>query len=141
MDDISYLLDEVVESIEIINDLEIDSDTRVPTKWDPHAGIKPLQGDDGASNGELEVEDNLPYRGVIEVSCPMVKMMATLDDNDEWLPWGEQQKKNTRITGKIIQPGQEIGGTHWYQGKRKSHWHEPDIAVKSVLGTHYFYWQ
>ena len=130
MDDISCLSDKVIESVEVVNDLEIDSDTGVPAKWDPHTGMKPLQGDDSASNGELEVEDNLPYRGTIEVSYPIVKMIAALGDNDEWLPWGEQKKKNTRITGEIIHPGQEIGGTHWCQGKRKSHWHEPDIAMK-----------
>jgi len=131
LDDISRLLDEVIESVEVIDDLEINSDTRVPTKWDLHAGMKPLQGDDGTSNGELELEDNLPYGGAIEVSHPMVKMMAALGDNDKWLPWSEQKKKDTRITGEIIHPSQEIGGTHWCQGKRKSHWHGPDIAAKS----------
>jgi len=106
-------------------------DTRVPAKLDPHVGMKPSQGDDGASDGELELEDDLPYGGAIEVSRPMVKMMAALGDNDKWLPWSEQKKKDARITGEIVCPSQEIGGTHWCQGKRKSHWHGPDIAAKS----------
>ena len=32
----------------------------------------------------------------------MVNMMATLKDDDEWLPWREQMKKDAKITGKIV---------------------------------------
>jgi len=81
-DDIGRLSDEVIESVDVVDDLEINLDTRVPAKWDPHAGMKPSQGDNGASNRELELEDNLPYGGTIEVSRPMVKMMAALGNND-----------------------------------------------------------
>ena len=130
-DDISRLSDEVFERVEVIDDLEIDLDTRVLAKWNPHAGMKPSQGDDGASDKELELEDDLPYGGMIEVSHPMVKMMATLGDDDKWLPWSEQKKKDARITGEIVCPSQEIGGTYWCQGKRKPHWHGPNIAAKS----------
>ena len=61
----------------------------------------------------------------------MIEMIAKLDDNDEWLPWNEQRMKDSKIQGEIIHPCQEIEGTHWCQGKRKSHSHRPNIAAKS----------
>ena len=92
--------------------------------------MKPSQFDDGASDGELKLEDNLPYGGAIEVNRPMMEMIAKLDDNNEWLPWNEQRMKDTKIQGEIIRSCQEIEGTHQCQGKRKSHSHGPDIAAK-----------
>ena len=64
--------------------------------------MKPLQWDDYTSDEELELEEELPHSVETEVNCPMVNMMAALKDNDEWLPWREQIKKNARITGKVI---------------------------------------
>ena len=64
--------------------------------------MKPSRLDDFVSDGELELEDDLPYGGEIEVNNPMVNMMVDLGDNDEWLPWREQMKKDARITGKIV---------------------------------------
>ena len=93
-------------------------------------GMKQLQFDDGASDRELELEDDLPYEGAIEVNQPMMEMIAKLDDDDEWLPWNEQRMKDAKIQGEIICPYQEIEGTHRCQGKRKSHSHGPDIAAK-----------
>jgi hypothetical protein len=42
--------------------------------------------DNFASDRELEMEDKLPYRGIIEKSNPMVNMMANLGDDGKWLP-------------------------------------------------------
>jgi hypothetical protein len=64
--------------------------------------MKPLQLDDFASDGELEIEDKLPYGGIIKESDRMVNMMADLGNDSEWLPWNEQVKKDARITGKIV---------------------------------------
>ena len=64
--------------------------------------MKPSQWDDYASDEELELEEELPHSVETEVNCPMVNMIAALKDNDEWLPWREQMKKNARITGKVI---------------------------------------
>ena len=70
--------------------------------WNPHAGMKPSRLDDFASDGELELEDELPYGGTIKENDPMVNIMADLGDNGEWLPWNEWVKKDARITGKIV---------------------------------------
>jgi len=88
-----------------------ESDTIVPMqpqhrgrarRWNPHAGMKPLRLDDFVSDGELELEDELLFEGAIEEDDPMVKMMANLGDDGEWLPWREQMKKDARIIGKIV---------------------------------------
>jgi len=107
-------------------------DTRDPTLWDPHAGMKPSELDDCASNGELELEDDLPYGGTIEVNDPMLDMMFDLCDDDEWLPLREWIKADARIKGKFACPSQEIKDTHWCQGKRKTPYCGPDIAAKSA---------
>jgi len=101
-----------------------------PTLWDPHAGMKPSKLDNCASNGELELEDELPYRGTIEVNDPMLNMMFDLCDDDKWLPLREQIKADTRIKGKFAHPSQEIRDTHWCQGKRKTPYCGPNIAAK-----------
>jgi len=64
--------------------------------------MKPSQLDDFASDGELELEDKLLFEGAIKEDNPMVKMMANLGDDGEWLPWREQMKKDARIIGKIV---------------------------------------
>jgi hypothetical protein len=42
--------------------------------------------DNFASDRELEMEDELPYRGIIKESNPMVNMMADLGNDGKWLP-------------------------------------------------------
>ena len=64
--------------------------------------IKPSQWDDYASEEELELGEELSHSVETEVNHPMVNMMATLKDDDEWLPWREQMKKDAKITGKIV---------------------------------------
>jgi len=48
--------------------------------------MKPSQLDDFASDGELELEGKDLYGGAIKKDDPMVKMMADLGNNSEWLP-------------------------------------------------------
>jgi len=86
--------------------------TRNCTKWDPHAGMKPSRWDDCASDGELELEDDLPYGGAI-VNRRMTDMMANLGDNDEWLPWNEPMNLelinlDDKQTSKVIRRSQAI---------------------------------
>jgi hypothetical protein len=56
--------------------------------WDPHAGLKPSERDNLASDASIEVEDDLPLRGDEEVSAAMVNMMVDLEEHEdgEWLP-------------------------------------------------------
>jgi len=107
-------------------------DTGDPTLWDPHVGMKPSELDDCASDGELELEDDLPYGGAIEVNDSMLDMMFDLHDDNKWLPLREQIKVDARIKGKFACPSQKIKDTHWCQGKRKMPYHGPDIATKSA---------
>ena len=66
------------------------------------------------SDGELKLEDKLPYGGRIKMQDPMVDMVVDLGDNDEWLPWREQAKKDARIIGNIISyQSQDTKDTHW----------------------------
>ena len=62
-DEVTYLLDGV-KLVNAGNEVNIE----VPIKWNPHVGMKPSQFNDGASDGELELEDDLPYGGAIEVN-------------------------------------------------------------------------
>lgn len=87
-------------------------DTGDPTLWDPHVGMKPSELDDCASDGELELEDDLPYGGMIEVNDPMLNMMFNLYDDDKWLPLREQIKVDARIKGKFACPSQKSKDTH-----------------------------
>jgi hypothetical protein len=48
--------------------------------------MKPSWLDDFALDRELEMEDELPYGGEIEVNDPTVNMMADLGDDGKWLP-------------------------------------------------------
>lgn len=107
-------------------------DTRDLTLWDLPVGMKPSKLDDCASDGELELEDNLPYGGMIKVNNPMLDIMFDLCDDDKWLPLREWIKADTRIKGKFARPSQEIKDTHWCQGKRKTAYDGPNIAAKSA---------
>jgi hypothetical protein len=62
--------------------------------------MKPSELDDCVLDGELELEEDLPYRGAIEVNRPIIDIMVDLGDNDEWLPWNEWRKVDNRITDK-----------------------------------------
>ena len=79
------------------------SDTGDPKLWDPHAGLKPSQLDGRASDGEVEIEDDLPYEGAKELNGVMIDMMLDLGDYDkcdrEWLPPKEWKKLVARKKG------------------------------------------
>ena len=83
-------------------------------QWNPYAGTKPSWLDDFASDGELEMEDELPYRGAIDKkNNPMVRLIADLGDDSKWLPWKEQMKRDARITGKgVCYQSQDIENTY-----------------------------
>ena len=72
-----------------INKEPITGDLR---KWDPHAGTKPSKLDDCGSDGEVELEDELPDGGDVEVNGPMVDMMVNLGEWDKHEFCGKMQK-------------------------------------------------
>jgi len=74
--------------------------------------MKPSRWDDCALDGELELEDNLPYGGAI-MNRRMTNMMANLGDNDKWLPWNEPMNLepinlDDKQTSKVIHRSQVI---------------------------------
>ena len=79
-------------------------DTGGPNLRNRHTHVKPLQLDGGASDSELELEDDLPYGGAIELNGHMVDMMANLGNygarDNEWLPLKEQRNLAARKKGK-----------------------------------------
>jgi hypothetical protein len=66
--------------------------------------MKPSQLDGCASDGELELEGDLPYGGADGVNGPMVDMLVDLGEydacDDEWLPLEERRKLDARKKGK-----------------------------------------
>src|SRR6266851_7341532 len=93
-----------------------DSDTGNPKLWDPHAGMKPSKRDGHALDGEVEIEDNLPYGGAKEVNSAMVDMMLDLGDYDErdaeWLPPKEQRRLEARKKGRQLVDDTNAKSTH-----------------------------
>ena len=86
-------------------DLDSESDTGVPGSWDPHAGLKPSEMDDQASDADVKMESELPPGGEEVVNAAMVKLMIDLEGCDEpdeeWLPPREKRKVMARKTGMI----------------------------------------
>ena len=87
-------------------DVDEEPITGDPRKWDPHVGTKPSELDDCGSDGEVELEDELPDGGDVKVNGPMVDMMVNLGEWDardlEWLPPNEQRKLAARKQGIVI---------------------------------------
>ncbi len=58
--------------------------------------MKPLWLDGCALDGEVEIEDDLPYGGVKELNSAMIDMMLDLgnynEHNNKWLPPKEWNK-------------------------------------------------
>jgi hypothetical protein len=79
------------------------NETGSPTLWDLHVGLKPSPLDGCASEGEITMEEDLPYGARKEVVSSMVNMIVNLDDLDphnlEWLPAYEQRKLEARKKG------------------------------------------
>ena len=65
--------------------------------------MKPLQLDGHASDGEIEIKDDLSYRGAKELNGAMIDIMLDLGDYDErdgeWLPPKERIKLEARKKG------------------------------------------
>ena len=85
------------------DDEDDSSDTGNPRLWDAHAGMKPSRLDGCASDGEVEIEDDLPHGGAKELNSAMIDMMLDLGDYDErdneWLPPKERIKLEARKKG------------------------------------------
>jgi hypothetical protein len=102
--------------LENVDDDDDPSDTGNPELWDPHAGLKPSRLDGCASDGEVEIKDDLPYGGARELNSAMVDMMLNLGDYDErdldWLPPKEQRKLEARKKGSQLVEDVNIESTH-----------------------------
>ena len=87
------------------------SDTGDPELWDPNAGLKPSPQDDWGLDGEVEVEEDLPYGGAREMNSAMIDMMVELGDYDEhdgeWLPAKERSRLEAKKKGKVSFPSHE----------------------------------
>ena len=96
-----------LDSEDSSNDSE---DTGNQQKWDPHAGMKPSHRDGHASDGEVNVKDDLPFDTAIEVNGNMMDLMHELGDNDphdlDWLPLKVQKKLDQRKRD-MISPASE----------------------------------
>lgn len=71
-----------------------ESDTGPAELWDPHTGLKPSELDGEASDGDVDIEDDLPYGGALEVNDAMIEMIIELEDarDLDWLPPAERKK-------------------------------------------------
>jgi len=65
------------------DDDPFDLDAGDPKLWDLHVGLKVAALDKKASDGEDDIEGDLPYGGVKEVNSMMIDMMVELSDCDE----------------------------------------------------------
>ena len=83
------------------------SNTGDPELWDPNIGLKPLQQDNWGPDGEMQVEEDLPYGGAREVNSAIIDMMIELSDYDnecdgEWLPVKEQSRLKAKKKGSQL---------------------------------------
>jgi hypothetical protein len=58
-----------------------ESDTGPAKLWNPHSGLKPSEEDGEASDGDVDMEDDLPYGTAFEVNGEMVEMIVDLEDD------------------------------------------------------------
>jgi hypothetical protein len=87
------------------------SNTGDPELWDPNVGLKPSPQDDWGPDGEVEVEEDLPYGGAREVNSAMIDMIIKLGDYDEhdgkWLPVKEWSRLEAKKKGIVSFPSCE----------------------------------
>jgi hypothetical protein len=88
------------------------SNTGDPELWDPNVGSKPSLQDNWRLDGEVEVEEDLPYGGAKEVNSAMIDMMIELgnydDEHDgEWLPVKEWLRLEAKKKGIVSFPSCE----------------------------------
>lgn len=92
-----------VDAASRLSDCPSDNDTGDSRLWNPHVGLKPSPLDGCASEGEITMEDDLPYGAKKAVVKSMVDLMNHLGDADErdreWLPAEEQRKLDARKRG------------------------------------------
>ena len=64
------------------------SDTGPAQLWNPHVGLKPSEEDGDALDGEVVIEDDLPYGATFKVNDNLIKMLIEMKDarNLLWLP-------------------------------------------------------
>jgi hypothetical protein len=69
------------------------SDTSPAQLWNPHVGLKPSEENGDASDGEVVIEDNLPYGATFEVNDNLIKMLIEMKDAHDldWLPPKEKK--------------------------------------------------
>ena len=131
------------------------SDTGDPKLWDPYAGLKLLQLDGHMLDGEVEIEDDLPYGGAKELNGTMIDMMLNLGNYDErdgeWLPPKEQKKLVARKKGsqhfedvniktltKIIRQ-EEVSlpwAQHFHEGRKNTTTPTPRSCDEESITTH-----
>jgi hypothetical protein len=67
--------------------------------------LRPSPFDGNASDGEVEIVEDLPFGANWQVNTSMVDMMTDLDDCDmrdlEWLPPNERRKLEARGKGEL----------------------------------------
>jgi hypothetical protein len=63
--------------------------------------LKPSAEDGDASDGEVDVDDDLPYGAAFEVNNAMVDMIVDLENKGDldWLPFAERRKLETKKKG------------------------------------------
>jgi len=87
------------------DDDPFDSDAGDPKLWDLHAGLKLSPLDEEASDGEDDIEGDLPYGGAKEVNSMMIDMMVELSDCDEgdmeWLLASQWKKVEAKKKGIV----------------------------------------
>ena len=68
------------------------SDTGPAQLWNPH-GLKPSKEDGDASDGDVVIEDDLPYGAAFQVNDNLVDMLVEMEDarDLDWLPPKEQK--------------------------------------------------
>ena len=78
-----------------------ESDTGPANLWNPHTSLKPSELDGDASDGEIDLDGNLPYGMTFEVNNLMMEMMISLEDawDLDWLPAEEQKRLANRKKG------------------------------------------
>ncbi|SRR6266581_1114724 len=78
-----------------------ESDTGPAGLWNPRSGLKPSELDGEASDGDVDIEDDLPYGAAFELNNAMIQMIIELEDarDLDWLPLAEQRKLAMRNKG------------------------------------------
>jgi len=78
-----------------------ESDTGPAGLWNPCSSLKPSELDGEASDGDVDIKDDLPYGAAFELNNAMIQMIIELEDarDLDWLPLAEQRKLAMRNKG------------------------------------------